>query len=260
MNFLVSGDNIIPSQNIPILIPEDGGHCCEGKWYRQDDVQVTPVPGFTRCMDFTLLNGNCEYDLNDFHFTVPCDIVSVTVISPAGFIASWVGNQVNIVPAPASSAIIECCEQMVVRVCYDNCEYPFMPFATNWRSTWNGTTITDSLQHIVFGGPVAPSQLGTNGTNNPLPASEQNFPNPVTSANDFKTMIPFSVEGTGVAEIIVTNAKGDVVLRDDMDVMTSGKHFFFFTGKELPAGSYYYQIQFPKGEKVIVQRSLLIVK
>jgi hypothetical protein len=40
----------------------------------------------------------------------------------------------------------------------------------------------------------------------------------------------------------------------------AGKHFFFFTGKELPTGTYYYQIHFPKGKQVIVSRTMLIVK
>ncbi|HEY3874330.1 MAG TPA: hypothetical protein VGM92_02555, partial [Candidatus Kapabacteria bacterium] len=35
-----------------------------------------------------------------------------------------------------------------------------------------------------------------------------------------------------------------------------GTHFFYFTGTELPSGTYYYQIEFPKGV-VIVSKTML---
>ncbi len=189
--------------------------------------------------------------------TVPCDVASVVVLNPAGCIDNATGHQIDVVKAPGSSASIGCCEEMVVKVCYEDCTQPFEPFSLLWRSTANGVTITDSLQWITF--PESMKPLDVKNSRRILPPSEQNYPNPLTHTNDFRTMIPYVTEGTGTAEITITNAKGDVMINDEMDVNEPGKHFFYFSGKQLPAGTYYYQIQFPKG-RVIVQRTMLIVK
>jgi len=53
--------------------------------------------------------------------------------------------------------------------------------------------------------------------------------------------------------------KGNVVMKEDQEVSYIGKHFFYFTGKELPAGTYYYQIEFPNGV-IIVNRTMILVK
>lgn len=91
-----------------------------------------------------------------------------------------------------------------------------------------------------------------------LSATEPNYPNPLNSSNDFKTMIPFEAQTDGDAVIIVRDQAGHEVVTDWMEV-TRGKHFFFFTGDNLPAGTYYYSIESPKGV-LIVQRTMLIVK
>lgn len=97
------------------------------------------------------------------------------------------------------------------------------------------------------------------GTRAPdLEPSLPNYPNPLTSANEFKTMIPFTAPADGEALISIVSEAGQEILRESMEV-TKGKHFFFFTGETLPQGRYFYTIQSPRG-RVIVQRSLLIVK
>jgi hypothetical protein len=87
----------------------------------------------------------------------------------------------------------------------------------------------------------------------------QNFPNPFGSGTSFTTTIPFTTSTTGVATIRIVDERGNVILTDDEDVSYIGTHFFYFTGKELPSGTYYYQIEFPKGV-IIVNRSMLLVK
>ena len=97
------------------------------------------------------------------------------------------------------------------------------------------------------------------GTRAPdLNGSLTNYPNPLSAANEFKTMIPFNAPGEGVAMMSIVNEVGQEILTESMEV-TKGKHFFFFTGEALPQGRYFYTIQSPVG-KVIVKRSLLIVK
>ena len=48
-------------------------------------------------------------------------------------------------------------------------------------------------------------------------------------------------------------------MNDDMEITGAGKHFFYFTGEQLPSGKYFYTIESPFGV-VIVRQSLLIVK
>ena len=87
----------------------------------------------------------------------------------------------------------------------------------------------------------------------------QNYPNPLEAATGFKTTIPFATQAAGNATIKIVNENGQNVLTDDMDVLGSGQHFFYFTGDKLPAGKYFYTIEFPKGV-VIATKSMLIVK
>ncbi len=87
----------------------------------------------------------------------------------------------------------------------------------------------------------------------------QNYPNPLDAASGFKTTIPFTTLDKGIASIRLVNDKGIEVLKDNEEVTYSGTHFFYFTAQALPAGVYYYQIEFPQGV-VIQNKTLLIVR
>jgi hypothetical protein len=54
------------------------------------------------------------------------------------------------------------------------------------------------------------------------------------------------------------NAKGMKVLTDE-EILGAGGHFFYFSGKDLPTGTYYYTIEFPQG-MIIANKTMLIVK
>ncbi|MEI8134789.1 MAG: hypothetical protein WCH46_06885 [bacterium] len=88
---------------------------------------------------------------------------------------------------------------------------------------------------------------------------EQNYPNPVSSDHDFKTTIPFTLPTGGEAGIRVLDATGKLILEETMSFDEGGKHFFYFTGSQLPSGKYFYQIEQPKG-KVLLSKSLIILK
>lgn len=90
-------------------------------------------------------------------------------------------------------------------------------------------------------------------------SGESNYPNPVTSASDFRTMIPFTISASAEARITFMDESGRTVHTETQTFEGAGKHFFFFTGSVLPSGMYYYTIESPLGAP-IVKRSLLIVK
>ncbi len=52
---------------------------------------------------------------------------------------------------------------------------------------------------------------------------------------------------------------GKQIVVDMMDVLGAGKHFFYLSGARLPAGKYFYQIEFPQGN-IIVSRTMMIIK
>ena len=89
--------------------------------------------------------------------------------------------------------------------------------------------------------------------------SEANYPNPITSSTDFKTVVPFSVTTGGEAKITFQDASGKVIHSETQHFEGGGKHFFYFSGATLPTGTYYYTIEYPAGNP-IVKRSLIIVK
>lgn len=88
---------------------------------------------------------------------------------------------------------------------------------------------------------------------------QQNYPNPITADSRFATKIPFESLGAGLASIRVTDEAGKLISTETMDVISAGRHFFYFSAESLPAGTYFYQIEFPRG-RVIVRRSMLVVK
>ena len=66
-------------------------------------------------------------------------------------------------------------------------------------------------------------------------------------------------EAGGEAKVSVINDAGKLVYQDVQTFAGAGKHFFYFTGEQLPSGKYFYTIESPIGA-VIVKKSLLIVK
>ncbi len=73
------------------------------------------------------------------------------------------------------------------------------------------------------------------------------------------TTIPFVTSVGEHAMITIMNNKGAKVLNDDEDILGAGQHFFYFSAKDLPSGTYYYTIEFPKGV-VIASKTMLVVK
>jgi hypothetical protein len=49
------------------------------------------------------------------------------------------------------------------------------------------------------------------------------------------------------------------VLTDNEEILGSGQHFFYFSAKDLPSGTYYYTVEFPQGV-VIQNKTMLVVK
>jgi hypothetical protein len=82
---------------------------------------------------------------------------------------------------------------------------------------------------------------------------------PVNASSGFNTTIPFVTSAGGVALITISDEKGTKVLTDDEQVLGEGQHFFYFSAKDLPTGTYYYTIEFPTGV-VITSKTMLVVK
>ena len=97
------------------------------------------------------------------------------------------------------------------------------------------------------------------GAANPGNSGGQNYPNPLDASTGFNTTVPFVTSAGGVATITIANEKGVKVLTDDEEILGAGSHFFYFSGKDLPSGTYYYTIEFPQGV-VIASKTMLIVK
>jgi hypothetical protein len=120
-----------------------------------------------------------------------------------------------------------------------------------------GCDSTNSVVNVAM--KVAP-QAGVNTDaatfNN---AGGQNYPNPLETSTGFKTMIPFETSTSGVAKIMIVDQTGKNVFTETLNATYAGKHFFYFTGDKLPAGTYYYTIEFPRGV-VIASKTMLIVK
>ena len=67
-----------------------------------------------------------------------------------------------------------------------------------------------------------------------------------------------STKNLGVKQTIM-NPTGKVVHTETESFDGAGKHFFYFNGKDVPTGTYYYTIESPIGV-LIVKQTLLIVK
>ncbi len=90
-------------------------------------------------------------------------------------------------------------------------------------------------------------------------ATMPNYPNPLTKQSDFKTKIPFTLQVKSDARIRIVDESGKLIHTETENFNSTGTHFFFFTGEQLPSGRYFYTIESPLGN-VIVNRTLLIVK
>ena len=253
-----TGDNF-PVFDDPITIASDNGNCCDGVFYTQDSVQLVGIS--SNCVMWKWKNthypGCCE---GSFVFTIPvgCTVTSLTGL-PAGWF--WAFNpsshQVSLTgPANGSDPLCTCGE-IDVTVCCD-CALGDSIFTSNWTAYCAGGTVGgsgsatyDGPGHKVSTGSIPQDMIPADGG--------PNFPNPVDAASGFRTTIPFVTSRTGMAYIRIVDAKGTVVLRDNEEVSYAGKHFFYFTAKDLPAGTYYYQIEFPKGI-VIVSRTMIVVR
>gem|GEM_PF-2583730 len=122
---------------------------------------------------------------------------------------------------------------------------------------------------------VSPTNPGTCNSNNtsiivdmkksvqvaniPPDGAEQNYPNPIDMTSGFNTTIPFTTSAGGSATITVANEKGEKVLTDNEEILGAGHHFFYFSAKDLPSGTYYYTIEFPTGV-VIASKTMLVIK
>ena len=112
----------------------------------------------------------------------------------------------------------------------------------------SNSTITANMKEVD--GSLSPA--ATNG-------AAQNYPNPLSAASGFNTTIPFATSAGGVASITIADAKGVKVLSDDEEILGAGSHFFYFSAKDLPSGTYYYTIEFPQGV-IIASKTMLVVK
>jgi hypothetical protein len=90
-------------------------------------------------------------------------------------------------------------------------------------------------------------------------SGSQNYPNPLGAASGFNTTIPFATSTAGEATITIVNEKGVKILTDNEEILGAGSHFFYFSGKDLPSGTYYYTIEFPQGV-IIASKTMIVVK
>jgi len=114
----------------------------------------------------------------------------------------------------------------------------------------------------IFGSPAVERGFGADGWRAQPAAQDaggQNYPNPLDAASGFNTTIPFVTSAGGVATITIVNDKGVKVLNDGEELLGAGSHFFYFSAKDLPSGTYYYTIEFPQGV-VIQNKTMLVVK
>jgi hypothetical protein len=65
--------------------------------------------------------------------------------------------------------------------------------------------------------------------------------------------------GSGTAFIRVVDESGHELVSESEAVTYDGEHYFYFSAKDLPAGTYFYTIEFPQGV-IIAKKSMLVVK
>ena len=72
--------------------------------------------------------------------------------------------------------------------------------------------------------------------------------------------IIFLADQAGIARITVFNPIGQIVKLEEKEIAGAGNQSFAFSGKDRPAGVYFYTIEFPENQRVIVSRKMLLVK
>jgi hypothetical protein len=118
--------------------------------------------------------------------------------------------------------------------------------------------VTDPSNDTCATSPSTPFKAAQ-GHRGPAIVVEQNYPNPITSDNWYRTVIPFTTSAEGVAVITVTNESGAIVFSQQQEITAKGRHAFYFSGESLPSGTYFYRIESPRGV-MIVEKTMLIVK
>ncbi len=78
----------------------------------------------------------------------------------------------------------------------------------------------------------------------PILTSEEPRPNPVTEESGFQTTLNLVAAEDGVAEIMLYDALGEQITRDELTVASGGTVPYTFHLDNLPAGSYYYAVRF----------------
>lgn len=83
---------------------------------------------------------------------------------------------------------------------------------------------------------------------------DQNYPNPFTQS----TTISFRLDKSSTVKLVIYNIKGDEISTLINENMEAGIHEIQFSGKQLPAGYYLYELQ--AGEKVLRKKMLKVGK
>jgi hypothetical protein len=210
------------------------------------------VPSFVLHFSPGLNGGN--FSTSDPTFGQPCHDVPV-LTAPTGWTYAYDPVSGNLTLTNSSGPLLSNCNGVCVAIPKSNLNM--------------SRTVTLVSPNPCPGSITTPPMKAANGNqpgtwmvDNGTPetsTANNNYPNPVGAASGFKTTIPFTTSAKGLASIRVMNEKGEIVLKDNMEATYAGEHFFYITAENLPAGTYYYQIEFPKG-KVIVSKTMLVVK
>ena len=96
----------------------------------------------------------------------------------------------------------------------------------------------------------------------PILTSEQLRPNPVTEENGFQTTLNLIAAEDGVAEILLYDALGEQITRDQLTLAGGGTVPYTFHLGDLPTGSYYYAVRFTgvKAGRSTLRGTFLLLK
>ncbi len=196
---------------------------------------------FDPCLASCTPSCNPPYTSSDPSIATTCYSIS-TIHRVGGCI-----DYIDVSPNPSCSTAL--CDEICLSI--PTC-------GTRNNITVKAVDLSDSLN--CSPNPKGTFKIGTGKLDNSgFVQGESNYPNPVTSASNFKTVVPFSIPVSSEARIIFVDQTGKVVHTESQNFEGAGKHFFYLTASDLPSGSYYYTIESPLGVP-IVKRNLLIVK
>jgi hypothetical protein len=88
---------------------------------------------------------------------------------------------------------------------------------------------------------------------------EQNYPNPVTALTGFTTLIPFDMDQAGQALLTIMSESGAVVHTQEFNADGAGTFGFSVNAGILPSGTYFYQVESPRG-RTIVSKTMVVIK